>query len=334
MSERGEFSSRKSYNERYAGEGATYSQTYYDTPIPRNVDTIVIAALKVADKMVKQEWEGEKTLRILDFGCGDGRYRTAAYKVAEIVKEGGINVELVAYDVSDGGLDAFKGKLKKEGFDDEHKRDNLVVNFVIGDTAPGSIEKNKREIGSVDVSYAIFGVISHIPGRENRVQTLKMLNEVTQSEVIVTAPGWRRFREELAYHNKLREAENPYKLATEPGDLYYTSRAGTEDFYHVYWYMSEFVGELNDAGLKGEVCIAKIGDEKLLAYRPNTLGLLDGVVSQLASKYLPNRAIEYVADYFLALTHDKDRKILPVQPGGMAAQYADSTYSVSPTRKR
>jgi len=322
------YDARAIYNSRY--RTSNYQDAYYDTPIPRNVNSIVISALKAADNIIASG--SNRKLRVLDFGCGDGRYRAAAYEIAKRVRTHGIDVELVAYDVSDGGLDSFKAKLREEGFGVNFTRDNLSVSFVLGSVDSSDIEKNKIAIGNVDVSSAIFGVISHIPGRKNRVNTLRMLKEVTDGDVIITAPGWRILSKEFQHHKKLRESGSPYKLATEPGDLYYKAKGGTENFYHVYWYKHELIGELAEAGLKGKVSIAKIGHETTLSYRPRTVGFVDELVSYFAYNYLPEKASEYLAGYYLAKMHDKEKSVTHVVPGGLAQQYINDICCLSQIR--
>lgn len=108
--------------------------------------------------------------RVLDFGCGSGRYAIPTASHCRL---------LVAYDPSPEAIKLLKdrssGRTNIVGTD---KQDDILQH------AP------------YDVVISLFGVLSHIPGRHERIETLKFLRSVLSHDgsLIVSVPNrLRRF---------------------------------------------------------------------------------------------------------------------------------------------
>jgi SAM-dependent methyltransferase len=97
----------------------------------------------------------------------------------------------------------------------------------------------------------LFGVLSHIAGRENRLQMLESQKTLLhdQGELIVTVPTHQRFRKEqgqfkqlrLQYHDNPRGLDKYLKQAREDGDIYYQVAANKTasgqtiyNYYHLF----------------------------------------------------------------------------------------------------
>ncbi len=328
-----------SYYENTNGEGSIYDQQYHDKVLPRDRWVIKDAALKLINKkfpkgsiIVQPPINPgiRKKVRMVDFGCGDGRYFSVIEEIANSLQTQDIEVELVAYDPSAMGLKVYQEKLYKKGFKTENiigerkepertpgklgyvnnvlKKDNITINF-IHSNVEDTIEHTKTLIGEVDITLCMFGVLSHIPGRENRQKILKMFNDITNPDgyVILTVPGPWRFTEEQNHYSFLREKQkSPHLLATEPGDIYYAKFKGPErkalNFYHIYT-SRELLEDLNQANL-----IAEKGIEGNYILDIHTLtggGAFSGVLAKLdewLSWLTPESFVDSTNSYMLATT--------------------------------
>lgn len=330
----------KYYEQGKTGKGSIYDNLYNDEIIPH--DKAIIA--EVIESTANQK-EKEGVLRLLDYGCGPVRCFKVLLECAEKLKEKGILLEYVAYDPSKVGLQVFQEKLMAEGFAAEGESTfydiaqnsggtqgyiagklknidkNLSVVLIHGhvDDKLGHIEST---IGGVDATICMFGVLSHIEKREERIKILELLGNVTpKGEIIVTLPGRRILSKENEFFNYMREnfmsdkaLSNFIKQTSEPGDLLYTR--GAKDsfnklviFYHLYYTLKEVEEDFGAAGLQKKIGIQKIGHETTLTRFP-VLGIGDMWLSKALS-YAPEAIINKIVGYFLirarALDY-KDRK--------------------------
>lgn len=315
-----------SYDAYYQGEESIYKRLYGDNIISRDKTVIRETALQSTSHLK----EGE-TLRLLDYGCGDGRYMQAILPIAEILKERKIHVELIAYDPSRAGLEIFEGKLLKTGFTQtsgsgyhdiasEHggnsgytanvlinEKQNLTVKFVHGHVNDqlGYIE---QLIGRADATMCMYGVLSHIESRQKRIDVLEMIGNITPNgNIVVTLPGRRMFPKEQKAYNFLREKNYPaddLKDAQQKGDLYYVRNQGKTPikiFYHIYQTMQEVIEDFAAAKLKCDVQVQKILHETTLTANPQ-LDKLDEQISATVSYWIKNpKIIDNLAGYYLAL---------------------------------
>jgi hypothetical protein len=110
----------------------------------------------------------------------------------------------------------------------------------------------------VDLALIMFGVLGHIPGRANRVATLRRIHDLLTREgsghLVISVPNAaRRFRTEQQEHRAALATGNSRPPAREEGDILYSRQHGGERielFYHLYS-PEMLAGELQDAGFKG-----------------------------------------------------------------------------------
>ena len=162
---------------------------------------------------------GQRKARVLDFGCGSGRYagllvdRTPA--------------EVIAYDTSPMALAMLKSRFG------QHIRAGRMVP-VGGDL--DELARHVRRHGQLDVILLLFGVLGHIAGRDPRIRLLSRLGRFLQpgGTLVLSVPNVRRrFRAEQA-----RSRELVLRGELESGDVLYSRTAadGSEIrmFYHLY----------------------------------------------------------------------------------------------------
>jgi SAM-dependent methyltransferase len=178
--------------------------------------------------------------RVLDFGCGSGRYATP------LAQRPGTTV--LAYDVCTTALSELQ---RQHG-------DLIAAGRIVPiGTDLVALEACVREQGSVDVALLAFGVLGHIPGRAARQQTLARLLRMVRpgGAIVLGVPNAsRRFR-----------AEQRAGTGQEPGDVEYVreSDAGPVPlFYHVYR-RAELVADLEAAGFR----TLELGVESVLPER-------------------------------------------------------------------
>ena len=172
--------------------------------------------------------------RILDFGCGSGRYTVPLLM--------NTTASVVAYDVCAAALQQLRARLRSEPCGDR----------VICCNEPFEA---LHTLGTYDVILAMFGVISHIARRSERIRLLEglrtLLTRSPESRLIISVPNsYRRFWWQQMRHTYLRRTGRPLPPAFEPGDIFY-SRTMAEEcismFYHLYS-VSGIREELETAG--------------------------------------------------------------------------------------
>jgi 2-polyprenyl-3-methyl-5-hydroxy-6-metoxy-1,4-benzoquinol methylase len=148
----------ESYN-RYYGSGL------YDARYPRPNPPTYRSALRLA----------RTSSRILDFGAGSGRYTMPFLRAT--------NAFVCAYDISADACQALE--LQAAAADVGSQRMLITADL---DAA--------RAAGPYDLVVALFGVLSHIEGKENRIDILGSIRSVLSREglLLLTVPNvLRRF---------------------------------------------------------------------------------------------------------------------------------------------
>lgn len=162
--------------------------------------------------------------RVLDFGCGNGRY------VLPLLEER--QIRIVAYDVCPDAIAGLMGRL-------EQHPSRERVTPVCGQSELLS------DHGPFDLAIAMFGVLSHIPSRDERLGALRLIRERLKdgkkSRLLLSVPNiYRRF---VGLH--IKSAMRRW-LATDRGsandlddirDILYSRRANGTDirlYYHLY----------------------------------------------------------------------------------------------------
>lgn len=344
----------KEYDKYYGGAQSIYEKLYGGNVISRDKWVIEQAIFKNIVSVLPDS-HGERTLRIADYGCGDGRYLQIIAPIARVLKERGVRVELVGYDPSKTGLEKFEGKLAAGGFskiaseayrpiaEEEggekgyhanewtgNSGSNLTVRLIHGHVHD-ALDHIAALIGPVHLTLCMFGVLSHVPQRQNRIDLLTMLGNITsEGAVIVTLPGHRI----LAEQNKLFSAFRKHQFtgigeASEEGDVYYTrvgedGKKQVQNFYHIYQSAREVEIDLMAARLvpSGGVQIQKILHETTLTHS-KTLAKIDEWVSW----GMPSFVKDYAVGYYLAVAERPKELRKHPQPSSFVEKLAMSRES-------
>lgn len=157
--------------------------------------------------------------RVLDFGCGNGRYLLPLLEQSD--------AEYVGYDICPAAIEQTRARLA-----DHPARDRVTL--VCGDI---------REVPPCDGAISMFGVLSHIPTRAARLDSLRsmrrIMGDASRRRLVVTVPNmYRRFWKAMLAV-KLGMVPKIYEgKPLETNDIIY-SRV-TEDnqvlwlYYHLY----------------------------------------------------------------------------------------------------
>jgi tRNA (uracil-5-)-methyltransferase TRM9 len=213
----GAFDMRRSYDRYY--ETGLYDSRY---PVPnRHMMDVIVTEL------------GPAGGRVLDFGCGSGRYALPLS-----CRPG---VEVFGYDVSAVAI--------------EELRRGAEWTTLSGDPAPrlellcgtmADLERRLQGDRGFDLVMLLFGVLGHIQGRGGRL--------------IATVPN--RARRFQAEQRRMRSHPGD---ALQPGDIHYwrgDDGEAIELYYHLYS-PAEFCGELAEAGF----ALSRLEPESVLPER-------------------------------------------------------------------
>jgi SAM-dependent methyltransferase len=182
--------------------------------------------------------------RVLDFGCGTGRY------VGPLLNAG---ARVIGYDISSVALRTLAARYRQA--------------VAAGRLLPvgGTLEALAAAVepGSVDLALLMFGVLGHVRGTATRLNTLKTVARLLgpAGKLIVTVPNAAlRFRAEQAACAPLVA-----RGELEPGDIVYRRQAadGPVDLYYHLFEERELCRLLHDAGL----AVHRLGAESVLAER-------------------------------------------------------------------
>lgn len=233
----GEYKAETEYDQYYSHSpnhpNSIYSELYGEHLIHRLEETLINVALQAAARI---QAEGGDTLRMVDFGCGNGRYFRVFKEIAGRLMDMGMNLEVQAYDISSVGLENFKEHLHHRAFKevahyqdfihhtDESKsyracsmqQDNLTVHFVHGNVAESMRDIGKL-IGQVDITAMLFGVLGHVPGRENRQEMMRVLGEISDHAFITTVANSRHvLKAERRFYDDLRTVSHALEALDAP----------------------------------------------------------------------------------------------------------------------
>lgn len=272
----------KAYDRYYSGgKGSTFGLRFGKREtIPREEEVIATifkqAYLKNDNK--------KKTMTLLDFGCGHGRFLQFYEELA--AKYSDIELEIVGYDISIVGLNEFANRLYASGFKklnynktgknasivDGWQKKNLKVVLFHSRGLEGTKEIKTLLEKPVDVLVTMYATLCHISGRINRQATIKNLSEQVDSNglmlVNVSTPRsifreydtYQLLRSQLAIldkHSLKSVACNiraSLKNAVENGDFYYckdNSDSASFIFGHAYS-QTEIEEDILSANLKIE----------------------------------------------------------------------------------
>ena len=142
-----------------------YGSGLYDARYPRPNPPTYRSALRLA----------RTSSRILDFGAGSGRYTMPFLRAT--------NAFVCAYDISADACKALELQAATAGAGSQR----LLITADLGAV---------RAAGPYDLVVALFGVLSHIEGKENRIDILSSIRSVLSREglLLLTVPNaLRRF---------------------------------------------------------------------------------------------------------------------------------------------
>lgn len=188
--------------------------------------------------------------RVLDFGCGCGRY------AVPLARRPGVSV--FAYDISPVAireLDRRCGELGQEG------GPPLRLEILSGSFEDLAVRLDDEP--GFDLVTLLFGVLGHIAGRARRIQLLRWLRARLRPGgcLIAGVPNRaRRFRLE-----QRAAGRSTARGTLEPGDICYERRSGDVSiplYYHLFS-PDEFLGDLAEAGF----AVSRLLPESVLSER-------------------------------------------------------------------
>lgn len=242
--------------DRYYGSGL------YDARYPRPNPPTYRSALRLA----------RTSSRILDFGAGSGRYTMPFLRAT--------NAFVCAYDIS---ADACKA-LELQAATADAGSQRLLITADLGAV---------RAAGPYDLVVALFGVLSHIEGKENRIDILSSIRSVLSREglLLLTVPhALRRFPLHASSDGRGSESSSASSARARPR-RYFPSARPVIYRHHVenearpfpYYLFSrrELISELSAAGFALVVLESdSILPERRLVRRP-TLAPIDDFLCRL-----------------------------------------------------
>lgn len=237
-----------------------------------------VAATQGAVNIV-HERNATQPVTIMDYGCGDGRYYEHVIQSLENRNQQPIPTSYVGYDVTLEALQHLEKKLHGWGYfriggeklhelqegksSDKgyvgpiYKKGDKLVTLVHGKITDD--QAHTRALLSAfqpDVSLCMFGVLSHIPKRENRQNVMKLIADVTHGPVVISVPNIKSHAEKLEVYDAKRAASEDVGMATEQGDIYYgrdlPGGRNISIYYHLY-NPREFQEDLEASGLASHV---------------------------------------------------------------------------------
>lgn len=193
-----------------------FSSGYYDQRYPRPNPNVLSEV---------QRRLPEKGGRIIDFGCGSGRY-TLPLAYADN--------KLVCFDICASA----RARLQ-ENVDQTTVGDN--VRILAGDDA--ALQAEIDEHGPADMLIALFGVMAHIPDRDVRIGLLRWFGRMVDPEagrILVSVPNKRR-----RFRSKQRDSES------HSDEVVYTRSHNAQEleFFYKLYDVEGFRVELEEAGL-------------------------------------------------------------------------------------
>jgi len=169
---------------------------------------------------------------ILDYGCGNGRYALALLQRTQ--------AHVTGYDISQPAINDFSASLRGTPLAD---RATLLC---------GNVALLEGQ-GRFDVIMLMFGVLSHVGPRAERLKTLRRLRGLLtdRGRLILTVPNvFRRRPLDLLCAKIKRACGRVSEPLKEPGNIMFTRNIAHKDlhfFYHLYT-VKGLKEELGEAG--------------------------------------------------------------------------------------
>jgi tRNA (uracil-5-)-methyltransferase TRM9 len=204
---------------------------------------------------------------VLDFGCGNGRY------IFPLLAS--TSASITAYDISQAALRELSARVP-----DVKLRSRLQI-------IDGS-QSQLESLGSFDLIICMFGALSHISPRSERISTLAFFAKAlsaSKGKLIISVPNaHRRFLWEQMVPLTEKDVDTKdVPLLKEPGDIYYYRNLSEERIlmrYHLYT-IASFKADLAEVGLKLDRIVAESILPESAVTRNKIIGSLDKFASQL-----------------------------------------------------
>jgi SAM-dependent methyltransferase len=213
--------------------------------------------------------------RVVDFGCGSGRYARALLEHSR--------AQVIGYDLSPVAL--------------ERLRRACAAHVATGRLLPlgGDLDALATAVAArdgIDLALLLFGVLGHVPGRDARRRTLRALHAMLRpaGRLVLSVPNARqRFHRERLDTERLVD-----RSGLEPGDIVYTRRHNGDDitlYYHLYD-AHELACELRECGFR----LLQLHAESVLPERAVVTSPLAACLDRLLAAALPlSRAYGFLA---------------------------------------
>lgn len=203
-------------------------------------------------------------LHVLDYGCGNGRYLLPLLKEDQ-------RLHFTAYDIAATPLEQLNQRLQDE--QEVHRVCAIQGSISL-------LEEHLQSKGKADIILLMFGVLSHLGERSERLRVLRLLRgymQHDQGRLILSVPNRRR-----RFRHRDRDGSKQ-----QLGDIIYSrlfAKRRLSFFYHLYT-PEELGSELKECGYR----VLAMRSESLLPESIITRFPSLGYLDRLFSHYLPAR---------------------------------------------
>ena len=150
------------------------------------------------------------SLRMLDFGCGDGRALEGIIELYAAIG-GDVPLEIVGYDIIPNGLEALTKRLVARGYTEQgvgiffHAADNIKISLLLGTVETTPAEFTIMLGVPVHISIAAYGTLCHLLDdvslpreQQPRVRWMQALGQATTGQVIISLSKPVEYPEDIA----------------------------------------------------------------------------------------------------------------------------------------
>lgn len=314
---------KEAYEERYKGS----YQSRFRSPTTTTESERLLVNRIVTESLKSDTNKPGSEFILLDIGGAGGRFFNVFENIAEQLREKAISLTVICYDLV--GLDeGYRKMLTEADFEITEYNDNLEslvqlaaectskklnFKFIIGPPISYNTdvinlaEEMVEKIGKVDASISMFGSISHIMGRENRITFLNAINQLTKGFFGGTFPSTNIHQKDIEIYSTLHRRHPTF---LEEGDAEYLAENGKPILYHHYE-NGELEEDFRRAGFKNnEVRTSSVMHPLRLLKTPE-LEPLEGIMSKAANNISPyTQKLLRLTSYFEVLAESQKHYLL------------------------